>query len=393
MSRTTACPRAELVEALHDGRLGPQDRASMERHVSGCATCGGLAHELDVIGESLRAPRDPATPLEHQRARLALMRRAAEGAPSAEPRRATRFAVAGLALAAAVLLGWTGARLTAPPPPMAALHLRPVIMAPRLALAPETTLKPSNDARFERSRHGALEVVTLKTGTVDLTVRPLAAGERFVIRTDDAEVEVRGTALRVEADQGKIRSVAVAEGAVEVRYAGFSAVIPSGGSWRATSETPAAAPAAPSAAPASVPVLAAAPAPRAASPRLASRANPEPAAPPAPKVVEPAPPAPPPVPTLSQASLAFAAALGAMRRGDYAASALQLEKFSGAHASDARTDEAEILRAIALQRAGRSDEAAAAASRYLSGRPSGAHRVEAKRIADASFAGRSPPLR
>jgi hypothetical protein len=387
MSRTTACPRSELVEALHDGRLGPQDRASMERHVTGCATCGGLAHELDAIGEALRAPLDPATPLEHQRARLSLMRRAAEGAPAAEPRRTQRFAFAAMALAAAVILGWTGARLTAPPAPVAVLHLR---QPPRLALAPETTLKPSNDARFERSRHGALEVVTLKTGTVDVTVRPLAPGERFVIRTDDAEVEVRGTALRVEADQGKIRSVAVAEGAVEVRYAGFSAVIPSGGSWRATGEAPAAAPVAAAVPPA----LAAAPvfAPRAAAPRLASRAMPEPAAPlaPEPKVAEPPPPK---APAMSQASLAFADALGAMRRGDYAAGALQLEKFAGSHASDARSDEAEILRAIALQRAGRAGEAAAAASRYLSGRPAGAHRAEAKRIADASSAGRSPPLR
>jgi hypothetical protein len=321
------------------------------------------------------------------------MRRAAESAPVAEPRRARTYAVAALALAAAVILGFSTARLTAPPAPVAALHMR---APPRLALAPETTLKPSNDARFERVRQGATELVTLKNGTVDLTVRPLQAGERFVIRTDDAEVEVRGTALRVEAEGGKIRSVAVAEGTVEVRYAGFSAVIPSGGSWKATGEAAAPQPAptpAPQAAP--LPQLAAAPAAPASRPRLAARAAPEPPPliAPEPKVAEPPPPAPPPAPTMSPASLAFADAMSAMRRGDYAASALQLEKFAGTHASDPRSDEADLLRAIALQRAGRSAEAAAAASRYLAARPSGAHRAEAKRIADAGASVRSPPPR
>jgi len=73
--------------------------------------------------------------------------------------------------------------------------------------------------------------------------------------------------------------------------------------------------------------------------------------------------------------------MSALRRGDFAGGAAQLEAFSGAYGGDARADEADYLRAIALQRAGRKAEAAAAAKRYLSARPGGAHRAEAKQIA------------
>lgn len=375
---TPECTRLTLVEAFHDGRLGPQESAAMERHVVGCASCSAMARDLDRIGESLRAPRDPATPLEHQRQKLALLRRATALPQDRAPAWGMRVAFGAVALAAAVLLGWTGASLRAgSAQPSVALHLR---TPPRLALARETTLKPSDDARFERTRTAGLEVVTLQTGTLDVTVRPLAAGERFVVRTADAEVEVRGTALRVQASGGKIKSVAVAEGTVEVRYAGFSAVIPSGGSWQATNPD-----AAPSAPPSAAPTQPAAPPPLAVrSPRVASRVAAAPARtaepPPAPEAA-PAPPAAPPQPSVSPASRAFGDAMAALRRGDFDRGAAALATFSADHAGDARADEADYLRAIALQRAGKSDAAAAAAKQYLATRPAGAHRAEAQQIA------------
>jgi len=174
-----------LVEALRDGRLGPQESASMERHVPTCAACSAAARELDVIGDAVRAPQPPATPLEHQRARLALLRRATEPAPARAPSWTPRAVLVAAAMALAAVLGWTGARMMGPATAPIALHMRP---PPRLAPARETTLRPSDDARFERTRTAGLEVVTLSNGTLDLTVRPLGPGERFVVRTVDAEV-------------------------------------------------------------------------------------------------------------------------------------------------------------------------------------------------------------
>jgi ferric-dicitrate binding protein FerR (iron transport regulator) len=381
------CPKATLVEALRDGRLGAQERASMERHLASCAECAELARTLDRIGDALRAPLPTATPLEHQRARAGLLERAS--AVDLQPAGVRSFAkpMMAMAMAAAVLLaiglGWIGGRATAPEARTLTAHRMP--RPPHLA-APETSIKPSNDARFERTREGAVEVVTLATGALDVTVRPLAQGERFVVRTGDAEIDVRGTAFRVEADRGKIRGVVVAQGTVEVRYAGFSAVIPAGGSWKASADAPTSAPkpaetASPSAAPSAPPPVAPAPTPRV----IVARNTPRPeAAPPAPEPSSAAPaPPPPPAPRgLSPASRAFASAMQALDRGDYEAGAKELGAFASAHADDARADDAEFLHAIALQRAGRTAEAAAAAQRYLAGRPNGAHRAEARRIAN-----------
>jgi TolA-binding protein len=104
---------------------------------------------------------------------------------------------------------------------------------------------------------------------------------------------------------------------------------------------------------------------------------------PAPIADEPGPAASPTTapPPPSLASRTFADAMAALRRGDYAGGAEKLERFSKTHASDARTDEADYLRAIALQRAGHRKDAIAAAKRYLATRPNGAHRADAARIA------------
>jgi ferric-dicitrate binding protein FerR (iron transport regulator) len=368
---TRACAKATLVEALRDGRLGPQESASVERHLATCAECGALAQDLERIGAALRVPSPPATPLEHQRARVALLERAALAPASRPPRRrapVVLLAAAVLALVAAS--GWTAGRFTAKP--AEAMIARHVPRPPRLALGAETTIRSSDDASFERTRSAGVEVLTLARGTLDVTLRALAPGERFVVRTKDAEIDVHGTAFHVEAEDGRIRGVAVSEGTVEVRYAGFSAVIPSGGSWRATgpNEPVAAAPSAPAPPPVATPKVAAR------APIAPKRAAP----PPEPPVAARAPPAPPaagPPP----AARDFAAAMAAIRRGDYGGAAEQLEAFSAAHAGDARADEADYLRAVALQRAGRNAEAAAAARRYLATRPSGAHRPEAQQIA------------
>jgi ferric-dicitrate binding protein FerR (iron transport regulator) len=102
----------------------------------------------------------------------------------------------------------------------------------RLAIEHDTSLQFENagpDQRFFLA-HGALQA----------KVATLAAGERFVVRTPDAEVEVRGTVFRVtivapDADcgSGTVTRVSVDEGLVEVREAGASSFVRPGESWPA----------------------------------------------------------------------------------------------------------------------------------------------------------------
>lgn len=84
----------------------------------------------------------------------------------------------------------------------------------------------------------AAQVVRLDSGFVDLHVAKLALGQRFLVNTPDAEVEVRGTQFRVSivpADpacgRGTWTRVAVTEGVVEVRRAGSVARVAAGEQW------------------------------------------------------------------------------------------------------------------------------------------------------------------
>jgi hypothetical protein len=69
---------ARMVEADRDGRLDQRDQASLSRHLAVCAECRAFAGDLARLGELVERPLGrPTTPLEHQRARLALLNDAA----------------------------------------------------------------------------------------------------------------------------------------------------------------------------------------------------------------------------------------------------------------------------------------------------------------------------
>lgn len=378
---TNACREIPLVDALRDGRLGPQDRASTERHIASCADCRAYANELELIGAVMRAPRPEASELQHQRARRALLTRA-----TATPRSNAFGGYRALALVAAMMLvavgsGFGFSRLQSPTGrALAALRLHIPTRAP---IPRETTIHASRGASFEHKTDAGLETVALTSGELDVRVRSLASGERFVVKTGDAEIDVKGTSFHVAAEDGKIRSVTVDEGSVEVRYAGFTAIIPSGGSWRANGDAPTGAlPAAsaPAASASGAAPVAALPTPVAAVEPRAPRAPSQVA------LVVPPKPAPEPEPTnvtppkreLSAASRAFADAMDALARGDNELAADRFQGFAKTYASDPRSDEAEYLRAIALQRAGHDGDARAQSKRYLEARPQGAHRADAK---------------
>ncbi|HVU03281.1 MAG TPA: FecR domain-containing protein [Polyangiaceae bacterium] len=100
----------------------------------------------------------------------------------------------------------------------------------------ELTVEEGGDVSIVES--GANEVFALHAGAVRARVAKLHPGERFVVQTADAEVEVRGTEFRVatvEPDEscggGTMTRVAVSEGVVSVRHAGQEVRVHPGESW------------------------------------------------------------------------------------------------------------------------------------------------------------------
>jgi TolA-binding protein len=215
-------------------------------------------------------------------------------------------------------------------------------------------------ASFHRARVGTVERVELDDGTIDLHVRPLLAEERFLVATGDAEVEVRGTAFRVEARQRRLASVAVSEGKVEVRYAGATMLLRAGESWSLAQDAPAAA--------------AETEGSRASSASAKGARSRDDAASGTPGVAKSARGA-------GASSKAFAEGMRMIERGDYAAGADKLDAYRRANPQDARAEDAAYIAVIALQRAGRKDDAAAAAKRYLRDFPNGYRRAEVQAIA------------
>ena len=109
-----------------------------------------------------------------------------------------------------------------------------------LALTSGTRLSFARGSDAEVVQIGRVQWFRLRTGRVRADVAPLAAGERFVIATDDVEVEVRGTSFEVsvEEEPGSCASasptrVSVRKGLVTVRHidTGEEQQIGAGASW------------------------------------------------------------------------------------------------------------------------------------------------------------------
>jgi hypothetical protein len=107
-----------------------------------------------------------------------------------------------------------------------------------LALSTGTRLTVEQNGDLAIVDRGPDELFALRVGAVRADVAKLHSGQRFVIRTPDAEVEVRGTSFRVataDADpaceNGTVTRVEVYEGIVSVRHAGREARVGAGQSW------------------------------------------------------------------------------------------------------------------------------------------------------------------
>jgi hypothetical protein len=100
----------------------------------------------------------------------------------------------------------------------------------RIELAGASTFGVAENGRFER--------FVLARGELSTKVEKLRAGERFIVETPDAEVEVRGTMFRLavlsqgeDCGAGSRTRLDVREGIVEVRSAGRSVRVGAGERW------------------------------------------------------------------------------------------------------------------------------------------------------------------
>jgi len=107
-----------------------------------------------------------------------------------------------------------------------------------LSFSTGTSVALGEGADLTVGGEGGSEVLRLAGGFVDLHVAKLASGQRFVVDTPDAEVEVRGTRFRVAVaaadpacEGGTTTRVTVTEGVVVVRHAGVESSVAAGERW------------------------------------------------------------------------------------------------------------------------------------------------------------------
>ncbi len=364
------CPMAALVEARQSGRVGDHENRSLESHLAVCPECADLARDLRRLADLARRPVAPLPELDRRRARLRLLREAAS--EPARPRaRAIGFAVA--IAAAAAVIGVVRLQSATPPAPVAIAPVAASASAAAIAPAARTAtiVRGEDGARFTRSEADGTDRVTLEAGRIEASVRPLRAGERFLVATSDAEVEVRGTVFQVRAEDGRIAGVSVTEGKVEVRFDGRAFLVAAGDTWNpAPRPTPTASAAARPADRGAASVADGRPPPThrpagseaAAKPAGAGSASKDPGA--------------------DDPASIFAAGVESLGRGEYEAAARRLAEFRARAPGDPRAEDAAFLTVLALDRSGQKAEAKAAARRYLEEHPGGHRAAEARAIAD-----------
>lgn len=327
--KTKQCDRLWQAEALDEGRLGDDHRASFQRHAEGCTVCRDELRAIRAFRERARAwPVSSRTELEHRRRREQLL--SAANASVA----ATRRVRAPLVLACAVALL------------VATFALRSSRRAPTVA-APHYQVVDVDGARVITVDAGPATRVSLEHGTARFVVDHLLPAQHFVVSLPDGEIEVRGTSFTVRVDH-VTEDVRVDEGLVALRVDGVEHLLAAGTSWRRSH-------------------VAAVPA--AAAPPSASASS----APPVPKVSS----AP-----ASDGGVLFADAMKAFQDKNYSRADAFFSLFATTFKTDSRVEDALFLRAVCASRRGDNAGAATLARAYLDAYPAGFHVADARKLAD-----------
>lgn len=340
-----SCP--ELRAAALGGR-----HATDEDHVRTCSVCAGERAAMDEIGALVRA-LDPPLPsserLDEIRGRLLAL---PDPRPAARPR-APRWAWAGVGAAAAAAVVVLGLSLYAP--------ITGDTNVPEL----RAHVQSAASTRFvhHAAREAEPERVELSEGSIHLEIEPLAPTERFVVATDDAEVEGRGTVLEVVALDGQLTRVHVVSGKVDVRWRGAPEVqLAAGQTWTPPARVREPVPPSPAPAVSVEPALLPAEAAPIEAPRLDKPKNGK----------------------LRASERAFREAWATFARGDMTRAAELFAEVERLAPDSALAEDALYGLCTALERADRRDEAVAELRRYLVRYPSGA-RADEIALALAAF--------
>lgn len=340
-----------------------------------------------------------------QRARaLSLM--AQEVRVAAARRRRRRFiggAISGVALAAAAAVAWFSLHSSHPPAPSSRsawarvvrgqaqlVHAgQPTAMEAAtvdagdhvvtgsdgratLTLSTGTHVAVAEASDVEVVSQGQTQVFALRAGEITLDVAKLIDGERFLVRTDDAEIEVRGTSFTVAVvppdaacgDGSKTR-LDVAEGVVVIRALGREEKIAAGDHWPRGC-VKAIDPPAPA-----VTTIAPAPTTTIAPPTVSA---------PRPAVSSSSTSAIVPGSILAAQNDLFAVATAARKRGDVAGAIAGYERYLAKYPGSGLAESATVERMRLLAKVA-PDRGAVAARAYLAQYPGGFARAEAEKLA------------
>jgi ferric-dicitrate binding protein FerR (iron transport regulator) len=230
-----------------------------------------------------------------------------------------------------------------------------------LELSTGTHLHLEERADFTVVERGPTQIFSLKNGAMRADVAKLRDGQRFIVATPDAEIEVRGTSFRlarVAGDpsclDGVLTRLTVYEGTVVARGRGREDSVGAGQSWSAGCMLRAVA-----------------------SDLRAPAMDPEPAA--KESSAPPAAPAPTPSQALRSMNDLFEQAVAAKRRGDKKAALALFERFESQYPQGALAESAaaERMKVLASMDA---PSAAAAARKYLARYPNGFAKSQAEAI-------------
>ena len=351
------CDRGWEADARREGRLGPLDVESFERHCRVCAACAGTVERderLRGLGRALPVAEPGQLALRRLRARV--LRDVTTGVPRSSvswERVAFASSLGMVVVAIAALIAVrTDSRSQASPRQEAPAAPSPGTLAGSVA--------PAAGAVWRQTREEGVERVELEAGTLRVHVRAQSPGERFIVQLPDGEIEVRGTTFDVTALDGSTRHVGVDEGTVVLRLRGSPDLrLGPRTSWEG--------PASPRES-ATGDVTAVATSAPATSPKRRS-------------------PQPRDARLEDDGAAAYVGAMRSFREGHYDLAAAAFHAFALAHPRAPEGEDASFLEAVSLARAGRADAAALAAERHLESFPRSFRRKEAS-ILMARAAGR-----
>ena len=248
-----------------------------------------------------------------------------------------------------------------------------------VVVATGTRLTLDQGADLSVVEEGHAQIFALRAGNIRADVAKLHDGERFLVRTADTEVEVRGTSFRVErldvapeCRPDVHTRVIVSEGVVVVRHAGAEDRVKAGEQWPAPCV-----PAPAETGTERVVGVASAPptTPSAPAPTAPSSAPPPSSAP----LSAVAPAGSAPLSKLAASNELFASAQAARRRGDPRAAVGLFEKLIADYPSSPIVESATVERMRTLDPIDRARSVAAARD-YLARFPHGFARGEAEAI-------------